>query len=63
MIAAMSKHSNFFNERVSLFVALAPVTKVTHTQDELLKFSSQKMQLIEEAEVHFLATELEQLVQ
>ena len=40
MFAAMDAHPDFFNEHCSLFVALAPVTKVTKTSDELLKFSA-----------------------
>lgn len=51
--AGMAANPNFFNDHISLFVNLGSVTKLTHTQDELLKFSSQKMQLIEEAEVLF----------
>ena len=53
MFAGMSAQPTFFNEHVSLFVALGPVTRLTHTKDPLLKFSSKKMQIIEEAEYLF----------
>ena len=51
VFAGMDAYPKFFNERISLFIALGPVTKLTNTKEELVKFSSQKMQLIEEAEV------------
>ena len=48
---SLSKHPNFFNERVSIFVALAPATKLTNTKSDLMKLLTKQMQMIAEAEV------------
>jgi hypothetical protein len=38
VFSAIATRPDFFKERVSLFVALAPVTKLAHTESELIKF-------------------------
>ena len=38
--AGMAANPKFFNDHISVLVTLGPVTKLTNTQDELLKFSS-----------------------
>lgn len=45
-------------ERVSLFVALAPVTKLTNTNSDLLKMIAKKIQLVKEAEALFDTREI-----
>ena len=39
MFAALSENQSYFADKVPIFVALGPVTKVSHTEAELAKFS------------------------
>ena len=38
MFYALSAHEEFWKERLNLFVALAPVTRLDHTSSRLLKY-------------------------
>lgn len=53
MFYALENKKEFFEEKVSIFVALSPTTQLTNTQSDMIKFTSQKMQLITEAEALF----------
>ena len=41
MFSAMSQDHEFWKERLNVFIALAPVTKLTYTGSELFKFLSE----------------------
>ena len=38
MFYALATDEDNYKDKLSLFVALGPVTKITHTESELLKF-------------------------
>lgn len=40
MYSALSENSDYFADKVPLFVALGPVTKISHTQAQLFQFTS-----------------------
>ena len=58
MFTALDTQSKFFKDRVSLFVALSPTTKLSKTKSDLIKFTTQKMQIIIEAEILFDTREI-----
>ena len=58
MFLALDSLQQFFKNKVSLFVALAPTAKITETKSDLIKFTSQKMQIIQEAETLFNMREI-----
>ncbi len=39
MFSGLSENEAYFKDKVPLFVALGPVTKISHTQAELLKYT------------------------
>jgi len=39
MFSALSENSAYFEDKVPLFVALGPVTKISHTEDALFKWA------------------------
>lgn len=58
MFTALDTHSDFFAEHLSIFIALSPVTQLSNTNSDLVKFSAQKMQILTESEVLFDTREL-----
>ena len=58
MFYALDAERQFFKDKVSLFVALSPTTKLTSTKSDLIKFTTQKMQIITEAAILFESREI-----
>ena len=48
MFYALAENEDAFKDKLSLFVALGPVTKIANTQSELLKFSSDFYTLLDD---------------
>ena len=40
MFSALSENSDYFADKIALFVALGPVTKISHTQSQLLQLTA-----------------------
>jgi lysosomal acid lipase/cholesteryl ester hydrolase len=49
MFYALSKHPDYWKEKMNLFVALAPVTSLHHTTSALFKYGAKAYKLIEAA--------------
>jgi len=46
MFSGLSENSAYFEDKVPLFVAVGPVTKISHTEDALFKFAATFYDLI-----------------
>jgi hypothetical protein len=46
MFYAISKNQDYWEERLNIFVALAPVTRIDHCKSKVMKFVSNFMEII-----------------
>lgn len=46
MFAALPDHLEFFQERINLFVALAPPTRISHTSAEIFQYLSKHEEIL-----------------
>ena len=47
MFNALSENESYFKDKVSLFVALAPITKIPNETSGIVKYASQNYDLID----------------
>ena len=47
MFNALSENESYFKDKVSIFVALAPITKITNVQSALIRYASMNYDLID----------------